>query len=197
MLSIDSLVPGIWMRFYRNAFLFSGQSSVSSDHMIISSDWGHGGLSDDKPVLLSVMAWCCQAANHYLDVCWPELGHSELSWFDTPRCILGHQLLMYMPQSKSTKLFTSWHSFWISVVWARYMPFWVQHMVQVKYSWQFRFNAHMFISCIDDKRRQVQCLITSGTKTILPEICDWHRVIMSECGELKLSRWLKTHNPNA
>ena len=44
-------------------------------------------LTDDKPALVQVMAWCHQAASHYLSQCWPapdqcrhatSLGHSEL-----------------------------------------------------------------------------------------------------------------------
>ena len=28
-------------------------------------------LTDDKPTLVQVMAWCCQAPSHYLSQCWP------------------------------------------------------------------------------------------------------------------------------
>ena len=29
-------------------------------------------LTDDKSTLVQVMAWCCQATNHYLSQCWPR-----------------------------------------------------------------------------------------------------------------------------
>ena len=43
--------------------------------------------TDDKSTLVQVMAWCRQAASHYLSQCWPSLclrmaslGHDELSY---------------------------------------------------------------------------------------------------------------------
>ena len=38
-------------------------------------------LTDDKSILVQVMAWCRQATSHYLSQCWPTpvpLGHDEL-----------------------------------------------------------------------------------------------------------------------
>ena len=32
--------------------------------------WMSPNLTDDKSTLLQVMAWCCQAASHYLNQCW-------------------------------------------------------------------------------------------------------------------------------
>ena len=34
--------------------------------------WISMDLIDDKSTLLQVMAWCCQAASHYLSQCWPR-----------------------------------------------------------------------------------------------------------------------------
>ena len=44
--------------------------------------WRSLDLTEDKSTLVQVMAWCPQAASHYLSQCWPRsvasLGHNEL-----------------------------------------------------------------------------------------------------------------------
>ena len=49
--------------------------------------WIPQDLTDDKSILVQVMAWCRQASSHYLSQCWPRslspyasLGHNELIW---------------------------------------------------------------------------------------------------------------------
>ena len=38
----------------------------------IALRWTSLDLSDDKSILVQVMAWCRQATNHYLNQCWPR-----------------------------------------------------------------------------------------------------------------------------
>ena len=38
----------------------------------IALRWMPQDLTDDKSTLVQVMAWCCQAASHYLSQCWPR-----------------------------------------------------------------------------------------------------------------------------
>ena len=35
-------------------------------------EWMPWDLTDDKSILVQVMAWCHQASSHYLDQCWPS-----------------------------------------------------------------------------------------------------------------------------
>ena len=43
--------------------------NISSE---IALTWTSLDLSDDKSTLVQVMAWCRQAASHYLSQCWPR-----------------------------------------------------------------------------------------------------------------------------
>ena len=45
------------------------------------------GLTDDKSILVQVMAWCCQATTHYLSQTWPRslASQSVLIYTHTPR----------------------------------------------------------------------------------------------------------------
>ena len=36
----------------------------------IDLKWISMDFTDDKPILVQVMAWCCQATSHYLNWCW-------------------------------------------------------------------------------------------------------------------------------
>ena len=38
----------------------------------IALRWLSLDLTDDKSTLVQVMAWCCQATSHYLNLCWPR-----------------------------------------------------------------------------------------------------------------------------
>ena len=38
----------------------------------IALRWTSRNLSDDKSILVQVMAWCRQATSHYLNQCWPR-----------------------------------------------------------------------------------------------------------------------------
>ena len=48
-------------------------------------------LTDYKWTLLQVMAWCCQATNHYLSQCWPRsLSPYDITcpqWDETPKSL--------------------------------------------------------------------------------------------------------------
>ena len=53
--------------------------------------WMPRDLTDDKSTLVQVMAWCRQAASHYLNQCWPSSkspigspGHNELIRWISP-----------------------------------------------------------------------------------------------------------------
>ena len=47
-------------------------------------DFGHQYLTNEKPTLVQVMAWCRQATSHYLSQCWRSrchtvsIGHNKL-----------------------------------------------------------------------------------------------------------------------
>ena len=41
-------------------------------HCEIAAGWMPQNLTDEKSTLVQVMAWCCQAASHYLNQCWPR-----------------------------------------------------------------------------------------------------------------------------
>ena len=38
--------------------------------------WMPQNSIDDKSTLVKVMAWCCQASSHYLNLCWPRSPYS-------------------------------------------------------------------------------------------------------------------------
>ena len=52
-----------------NLVLLSGIFRSSYDNAL---RWMSRDLTDDKSTLVQVMAWCCQATNHYLSQCWPR-----------------------------------------------------------------------------------------------------------------------------
>ena len=69
----------------------------------IALQWMPQDLTDDKSTLVHVMAWCCQATNHYLSQCWPrsltpydvtrpqwvEFKSVKWYWSTRCRCFLG------------------------------------------------------------------------------------------------------------
>ena len=67
-LVVNSFAPGRCEWNFRNAIiklmLETGGWSIPSEMSL--------GLTDDKSTLIQVMAWCCQATNHYLSQCWPK-----------------------------------------------------------------------------------------------------------------------------
>ena len=52
--------------------------------------WISWDLTDDKSTLVQVMAWCCQAASHYLSLCWPRslspYGVTRPKWVKSVVC---------------------------------------------------------------------------------------------------------------
>ena len=73
LLSINSLAP--------NLLLLIGVFKSFCDNAI---SWMPSDLTDDKSALAQVMAWCRQAASHYLSLCWPisllPYGISRTQW---------------------------------------------------------------------------------------------------------------------
>ena len=70
---INSLAPG---RFQQNLRKTIFKLILVIDGCDISSEialrWTSLDLSDDKSILVQVMAWCHQATSHYLNQCWPR-----------------------------------------------------------------------------------------------------------------------------
>ena len=47
----------------------------------IALEWMSMDLTDDKSILVQVMAWCRQAASHYLSQCWPRsMSPNGVTW---------------------------------------------------------------------------------------------------------------------
>ena len=72
-LFIHSLSPG---RFKRKLTYVIFKLNSVIDAWDISSEidirWTSLNLTDDKSLLVQVVAWCHQAMSHYLDQCWPR-----------------------------------------------------------------------------------------------------------------------------
>ena len=70
---LNSLAPG---RFERNLrkVIFKLISMICDWGIFckIALRWMSMNLTDDKSTLVRVMAWCRQAASHYLSQCWPR-----------------------------------------------------------------------------------------------------------------------------
>ena len=84
----NSLAPGSFQWNLRKIIfkliLVTDGCDISSE---IALRWTSRYLNDDKPRLVQVMAWCCQATSHYLshvdlDPChhMASLGHNELKY---------------------------------------------------------------------------------------------------------------------
>ena len=68
---INSLAPSrFWLNFRGVIF----KQILVIDGWVISCEitlrWMSQGHTDDKSILVQVMAWCHQAASHYLSQCW-------------------------------------------------------------------------------------------------------------------------------
>ena len=86
--AINSLAPGIfklhfgWVIFkltlVTNSWFFSCEIPIS---------WMSLNLTDDKSVLVQVMAWCHHATSQYLNQCWPRsmltYGFTRLQWVNS------------------------------------------------------------------------------------------------------------------
>ena len=48
------------------------QNSRLGTHYEITFRWMPQNLTIEKSTLVQVMVWCCQAASHYLNQCWPR-----------------------------------------------------------------------------------------------------------------------------
>ena len=70
---INSLTTG---KFWRNFRYLIFQKISMIDGWGISGElvlrWMSLDLTDDKSILVQVMAWCHQATSHYLNRCWPK-----------------------------------------------------------------------------------------------------------------------------
>ena len=64
-----------------NPLLCYGLSSWAPCQIFLR--WMSQNIFDEKSTLVQAMAWCHQAASHYLSQCWPRsmasLGHNELN----------------------------------------------------------------------------------------------------------------------
>ena len=70
---INSLAPGKSECNFR--FLIFQKISVIDGWVVtckLALRWMSLNLTDDKSILIQVMAWCRQATSHYLSQCWPR-----------------------------------------------------------------------------------------------------------------------------
>ena len=71
--AINSLVPGrFWFNFRQVIFKLTSVNGGWSISYEIALRWIPLDLTNDKSTLVQVMAWCRQAASHYLSQCWPR-----------------------------------------------------------------------------------------------------------------------------
>ena len=70
----------------------------------IGPRWMPLDITDDKPNLVQVMAWCRQATSHYLSQFWPDLcrhmasiGHNEFTHYVLPQYMKGIQPRSSLP----------------------------------------------------------------------------------------------------
>ena len=70
---VNSLAPGRFKFNFRyvisKLILVNGGWGISYE---IALRWMPLDLTDDKSILVQVMAWCRQATSHYLSQCWPK-----------------------------------------------------------------------------------------------------------------------------
>ena len=75
-----------------NLVLLIGIFTLSKDNALRWMPWD---LTDDKSTLVQVLAWCHQAASHYLSQCWPSsmlpYGVTRPQWVNTLRPRLNGQ----------------------------------------------------------------------------------------------------------
>ena len=71
----------------------------------IALKWMSLDFTDDQSILVQVMAWCRQAASHYLSQCWPRslspYGVTRPQWFNVLICVkLISQLIIISYKGK-------------------------------------------------------------------------------------------------
>ena len=108
---MNSLVPGKFEWNFRHVIfkqiLVIDGWGISCKIALI---WMSLDFTDDQSTLVQVMAWCHQAASHYLDQCWPRsispYGVASPQWVNrvttTLHCILHGQyvpwiMMWFMP----------------------------------------------------------------------------------------------------
>ena len=97
---VNSLVPGRCGRNF-NSILFKLiiQNSILGIHCEITFRWMSHNLTDEKSALVQVMAWCLQAASHYLSQCW----HRSM----LPYGIMRPQWVKMIPPHKALECYPS------------------------------------------------------------------------------------------
>ena len=68
---INSLAPGR-CRCNLKLVIFTSRVDILSISYEIALRWMPQNFTDDKSILVEVMAWCHQATSHYLGQCWPR-----------------------------------------------------------------------------------------------------------------------------
>ena len=99
---INSLAPGeIWMKFWISIFQANFGDWWLWDLFWNCPGWMSIYLSGDKSTLVQVMAWCRQAASHYLSQCCPRslspYGITRPQWIEMVKTYNLH-----MPELTST-----------------------------------------------------------------------------------------------
>ena len=69
VLVFDSLAPGRSGHDFKNAVLLNGVFRSPYDNAL---RWMSRDFTNDKSTIVQAMAWCRQAASHYLSQCWPN-----------------------------------------------------------------------------------------------------------------------------
>ena len=69
---ISAIMNRVIKRFYCMIFKLIIQNSSLGTHCEIAYRWMPHNLTNEKPTLVQVMAWCHQATSHYLSQCWPR-----------------------------------------------------------------------------------------------------------------------------
>ena len=102
-IQVNSLAPGRFQFNFRwvifKLTLVNRGWGISNE---IALRWMPLDLTDDKPILVQVMAWCHQATSHYMNQCWPSsmspYGITRPQWVnslrhgDTYAIELGHSV---------------------------------------------------------------------------------------------------------
>ena len=109
---LNSLAPGKFEWNFRHVILKQisviDAWGISCESALI---WMSLDFTDDQSTLVQVMAWCRQAASHYLSQCWPRsmapLGLNELN-----------ECMHYSSNSKSIRLRENGHgTYWRKKCW--------------------------------------------------------------------------------
>ena len=97
---VNSLAPGRSWCDFKNTFfnlaLLIGIFKTSCGNVL---SWMSQDLTDDKSTLVQVMAWCHQAARHYLNQCWRRsptpYGVTRSQWVKVPIVLQGWLTLAF------------------------------------------------------------------------------------------------------